>query len=681
MPSKLDSALALVEKGYYVFPVEVNGKFPTIPWREGSTRDVETVKRWWRCPATGWEQDYNIGIDCGKSGILVVDVDCKNGKQGKENYEKLEKEHGFHPGCIVRTPTGGLHLYYAERGYRNTTEKIAGGIDTRAEGGFVLAPGSEIDGGYYTGTGKQADVTELLPCPRWLLERLHEAKALPQSQDAREITVDNPDDVEWCRNFLLNHPPAVQGNSGDNHTIKTAMTLKDHGVSKETALDLMLEHWNYECSPPWTPEDLKIKVWSAYRSAKNATGVKSAFAEFEPIVEPKKPSYLRRMQRFELKKIPKRQRVLGDLAIRKKVSALVAPGGAGKSIFTLTAAIAKATGRDDILGMKMHGRGRVAICNNEDDLEEMHRRLGAIMQFWKVTMDDLHDENGVPYLFLNSGEDSPLKIAKRSSTGLIKPHDADDIADSLIENNIDILIVDPFAETHPAKENDNEEILHVGRIFRAVAQRADCGLILVHHTRKHDNASSDGHSGNLDSMRGASSLGGLARVVVTFNAMSEKQAREYAIKLDDRHKFVLLEQAKANMSAPTANKHWYERVTERINMEAGDPDSGEDVGVLRPVKLDRVKPMNDNARNLLTDMEQVVLEPMEVRDVAEAVTGCPMHMGKNPNTIEKAIRRLFSEGVVTGFTGVFYMDDPKKGNQRIRFEPNRETPKSLDALL
>ena len=142
--SKLEHALRLAEDGYYVFPCKENGKTPLVPWTERSNRNPDTIKGWWASDF-GAEHNYNIGIDCGKSGILVVDVDCKNNQPGKENYERLDKDKGFGKDLYtVRTPSGGLHLYYRNSDFKSTASSLAVGIDTRGIGGYVLAAGSEI---------------------------------------------------------------------------------------------------------------------------------------------------------------------------------------------------------------------------------------------------------------------------------------------------------------------------------------------------------------------------------------------------------------------------------------------------------------------------------------------------------------------------------------------------------
>ncbi|MFF3872567.1 bifunctional DNA primase/polymerase [Streptomyces sp. NPDC001978] len=71
----------------------------------------------------------------------------------------------------VRTASGGVHLYFtASPGVRlgNTAGRLGKRIDTRAWGGYVVAPGS------ITATGAYAivDDTPPVPLPEWLYTRL-----------------------------------------------------------------------------------------------------------------------------------------------------------------------------------------------------------------------------------------------------------------------------------------------------------------------------------------------------------------------------------------------------------------------------------------------------------------------------------------------------------------------------
>lgn len=73
--------------------------------------------------------------------------------------------------------------------------------------------------------------------------------------------------------------PAIQGDGGDNHTIVVANAIMDH-VSPAAALEILLEHWNDRCEPPWDPEDLRTKVESAACSRQQPCQWKAVEADF-----------------------------------------------------------------------------------------------------------------------------------------------------------------------------------------------------------------------------------------------------------------------------------------------------------------------------------------------------------------------------------------------------------------
>jgi len=122
-----------------------------------ATTDLTTITKW-------WEQvpDANIGLRTGQiSGIVVVDVDAKNG--GIEFWRDLQDLNGRVDTLTSVTGGGGQHLFFkapAEE-LKSTTGKMAPGIDTRAEGAYVVMPPSlHISGRryYWEGNDDSADM-------------------------------------------------------------------------------------------------------------------------------------------------------------------------------------------------------------------------------------------------------------------------------------------------------------------------------------------------------------------------------------------------------------------------------------------------------------------------------------------------------------------------------------------
>jgi hypothetical protein len=76
----LDAALDYAATGYSVIPVRPDKTPYTQHGLKDASQDPDTIQEWWKT----WP-DANVAIACGKvSGNLVVlDVDMKNGKNGK----------------------------------------------------------------------------------------------------------------------------------------------------------------------------------------------------------------------------------------------------------------------------------------------------------------------------------------------------------------------------------------------------------------------------------------------------------------------------------------------------------------------------------------------------------------------------------------------------------------------
>jgi AAA domain len=119
----------------------------------------------------------------------------------------------------------------------------------------------------------------------------------------------------------------------------------------------------------------------------------------------------------------------------------------------------------------------------------------------------------------------------------------------------DVLILDPLVEMHGAEENDNGALRMVVAQFRAMAVKYNMAVILLHHTRKGASAS----PGDPDTSRGASSIVGAARVVLTVTTMGEDDAKAFGVPPDARRHYFRLDSAKSNYS-PLDAEEWFEKV-------------------------------------------------------------------------------------------------------------------------
>ncbi len=262
----LEGAKFMAARGYPVFPCRPGAKVPSRKnWQRHATRDPDLIETIFDGAAC------NVGVPT--DGRLVVDVDVHKGGSEWSQLKSLP------PTFTVRTARGGLHYHYnlptgSEVGC--SVDKIGLGIDIRANGGLVVAPGSKVGGGYYT----VADPSPVAEAPGWLIALCQGYR--PVKSEIRQVgDLDTRPAVESARAYLeFSAPEAVEGSGGDNTTYKVACAVLDRGVSPEAALELMLEHWNDRCSPPWEPEDLRKKVENAAEHRQAAIGRDNPAAGF-----------------------------------------------------------------------------------------------------------------------------------------------------------------------------------------------------------------------------------------------------------------------------------------------------------------------------------------------------------------------------------------------------------------
>ncbi|MEU3858070.1 bifunctional DNA primase/polymerase [Streptomyces sp. NPDC028722] len=188
----LASALAAAERGW-----------PVIPLHPGSKRPVGHAER--VCPGTGrcagghrtpeerattdpdliraaWaHRPYNVGIATGPAGLLVIDLDPakaeepKGAPDGATSLQALCERAGQVLPETYRVRTArGEHLYFTAPPrvrLKCSVDRLGPHIDTRAWGGYVVAPGSTTPDGTYE-VAHDAPVAEL---PDWLTLLLTES--------------------------------------------------------------------------------------------------------------------------------------------------------------------------------------------------------------------------------------------------------------------------------------------------------------------------------------------------------------------------------------------------------------------------------------------------------------------------------------------------------------------------
>ena len=179
----------LVEQGYEVFPLRVSNPgtdekklhfLTEDPWNKVATRDPAKIAEWrsrYGKRITDW------GLPTGhRNDLSVIDIDSAEAEQWW-NSQWLPQ------GKDVETPRGGLHILYSLEGVeadiKSGQNDLYQGIDTRGEGGFVVA---------YTD-----DMSDIPPLPDSVLEILPEKQSYntqPVPEDAAPADLDHSVSIE-----------------------------------------------------------------------------------------------------------------------------------------------------------------------------------------------------------------------------------------------------------------------------------------------------------------------------------------------------------------------------------------------------------------------------------------------------------------------------------------------------
>jgi hypothetical protein len=122
------------------------------------------------------------------------------------------------------------------------------------------------------------------------------------------------------------------------------------------------------------------------------------------------------------------------------------------------------------------------------------------------------------------------------------------------EEDIGVVIMDPFVSTHLVNENSNASIQAVSSALRGIARETDCSLSAVHHTRK-----GNGEDATVDSVRGAGSLIGAARAARVMNHISEKNADAIGMTPEEAKGVFRIDDGKSNL-APPAERAVYRKM-------------------------------------------------------------------------------------------------------------------------
>lgn len=165
----LEYAKRFASSGFKVFPLYASNKGPQKPygWAGNIVKDdipknkiihctdnVSEIDSWPDLVQEGYRSTV-VGFGVMGAGAVIFDLDNKNGKSGSQRFRELRDKFNVpSPNFVVKSKSGGYHLYYAKPKSLTKVElktlsniAICGekfeGVDLRGDGGFVVGPTCE----------------------------------------------------------------------------------------------------------------------------------------------------------------------------------------------------------------------------------------------------------------------------------------------------------------------------------------------------------------------------------------------------------------------------------------------------------------------------------------------------------------------------------------------------------
>lgn len=266
------AAVASVRLGWRVLPWRLieGRKVPQIrQWQSGQAFSTEDdVRAWW-----GVNFTHSPGIVCGpQSMVWVLDVDPRNG--GDATLQRLIATYGEIPAdtFMVTTPGGGWHYYFewtAEcAGLRTHALRGQPGLDVKADGGWVAAPGGWSDAGRYDLVpGGNA----VRPAPAWLLSLAMSDNPAAAEENQDHSETDGTQGVDaWLEGEIARVGATPQGYQRQALLSFTAQ-LRRRGyvraVAEWAALEAMSRLSVDPDKGPWSEVDVLAMVagaWAKY---------------------------------------------------------------------------------------------------------------------------------------------------------------------------------------------------------------------------------------------------------------------------------------------------------------------------------------------------------------------------------------------------------------------------------
>lgn len=252
---------------------------------------------------------------------------------------------------------------------------------------------------------------------------------------------------------------------------------------------------------------------------------------------------------------PKIPWIFKDFMPANKVCMLTAPGGTGKSFFTLQMAFSIATGTPLAGHWTDVTIGPVLLISAEDDVDDMHRRLKSII----ATVEDDFAYDATDIVRIKENLKANLRfvsiVGKNAALTHKTGHECEqtkaiDWVVKAVNTMPDTLltILDPISRFKSGDENNQDDMTKFVNALERIRSETGSGVLAVHHANKA--SMREGGATEQYAARGASALTDGVRWQANMAKMHPDEAKDYGIKKDQAGNFVQIAVAKTNYTAP-----------------------------------------------------------------------------------------------------------------------------------
>ncbi len=212
----LNYALNYAKHNFKVFPLKVNTKDGQLckSWKKEATTNESIIR-------SMWKENNNVAVTTG-NGLIVIDVDVKNDKNGLKSIEPFL--NSFPKTFTVKTTSGGYHYWFLVDKDIPCKVNLYEGIDIRGEGGYIVAPPSIVNNKRY--------------------EIIHNIK-IAQANEAIYQFLNN----EHCHTIIHHNKNVISAGSRNDTLFKMACSLHSKGISDEGIQVCLLKENEVRCHP------------------------------------------------------------------------------------------------------------------------------------------------------------------------------------------------------------------------------------------------------------------------------------------------------------------------------------------------------------------------------------------------------------------------------------------------